>query len=325
MRYSVVMPVYNKALYVEAAVNSALSQALLYELIIVDDGSTDGSGDICDRLAQKDKRIKLVHQKNSGVSAARNAGIKLISGDYACFLDGDDLFCEGFFEEAEKILEENPTDIVFFSLEKRFTDRTPIAIGSPLVGEADWRRVSDIFYNYQRDTGFFGFVSGKLVRSDIIKSEQFDVNIKLAEDLDYWFRIYAKAKRLYFSDFCCFIYNYGAENSSYYAKVDYFEQLALRLKYKDFLVKMKLPFDSAELGALINRYKYFCIFYADAQIDAAKRLRSYEYLPIKGEYGVLGFEKAVLWLCSNGMSAVAALLIKTKKCLGRVKRWIRRK
>lgn len=88
---SVIVPVYNAAVFIERCVNSVLSQDFNdYELILVDDGSLDDSGYMCDKLALRDKRIKVVHQCNGGPSKARNAGIKVCVGKFITFIDSDD-------------------------------------------------------------------------------------------------------------------------------------------------------------------------------------------------------------------------------------------
>ncbi len=325
MRYSVIMPVYNKAPYVEAAVRSALAEDLLYELIIVDDGSTDGSGDICDRLAREDSRITVIHQQNSGVSAARNTAIEQVTGDYVFFLDGDDLICPRLFAVAEEILTPEKHDAVFFSYEKRFEDGGSQTIGVPLTGKQALDDISKIFYSCQRDCGFFGCVSAKLIRSEIIKSERFDTQITLAEDFDYWMRIYPKIKTAYFDDFCSFVYINGVAESSIFAKVDYFSQLDIRLRYKDFLIHNNFVFDKAQLEQQLAKYKYFCIYYAESTLQAVKRLRSNGQLHITSSVGLSSAERAVLWLCSHRLSAVAAVYICIKKGLGRIKRWLVRR
>lgn len=89
---SIIIPVYNCKETIEKSVKSCLEQTYTkLEIILVDDGSTDGSGGICDRLALMDKRVKVFHQKNQGVSAARNKGLEIFTGTYISFLDADDL------------------------------------------------------------------------------------------------------------------------------------------------------------------------------------------------------------------------------------------
>lgn len=93
MKYSIIVPVYNVEKYIENCVSSVLKQTYGdFELLLVDDGSTDNSPLICDSLAEKDERIKVIHKQNGGVSSARNEGIRQAKGDYILFLDADDYF-----------------------------------------------------------------------------------------------------------------------------------------------------------------------------------------------------------------------------------------
>lgn len=88
---SIIVPVYNVESYLEQCIDSILAQSYKnLEIILVDDGSTDRSGDICDRYAEKDSRIHVVHKANGGLSSARNAGLKICHGDYLGFVDSDD-------------------------------------------------------------------------------------------------------------------------------------------------------------------------------------------------------------------------------------------
>jgi len=91
MKVSVIIPVYNVEPYLERCVKSVVGQTYQeLEIILVDDGSKDGSGKLCDKLADSDSRIKVVHQKNQGLSGARNTGIRQATGEYVVFLDSDD-------------------------------------------------------------------------------------------------------------------------------------------------------------------------------------------------------------------------------------------
>ncbi len=93
MNISVVIPVYNVKSYLERCVNSVLCQTYKnLEIILVDDGSTDGSGELCDQITTKDQRIRVIHQRNQGVSAARNTGIREAVGEYIIFMDPDDFW-----------------------------------------------------------------------------------------------------------------------------------------------------------------------------------------------------------------------------------------
>ena len=88
---SVIVPVYKVEQYLPQCVESILNQTYRnLELILVDDGSPDGCGKICDAYAEKDSRVRVIHKKNGGLSDARNAGLNAASGDYLSFIDGDD-------------------------------------------------------------------------------------------------------------------------------------------------------------------------------------------------------------------------------------------
>lgn len=117
--YSVVVPVYNAEKYLESCVRSILNQSTApdYEVILVDDGSRDHSGSLCDALARQDARVRVIHQPNQGVSAARNAGMDAAEGDYILFLDSDDLWPEHFLQVLEEAVMKKP-DIMEFGYQK---------------------------------------------------------------------------------------------------------------------------------------------------------------------------------------------------------------
>ena len=112
IKVSVIMPVYNSEEYLEWASNSVLKQNLNeIELILVDDGSSDESGKY-DIIQKKDSRVKVLHQKNQGISAARNKGIEMAEGEYIAFIDNDDIYLDGFLDTVYKYAKENQADIV---------------------------------------------------------------------------------------------------------------------------------------------------------------------------------------------------------------------
>lgn len=113
IKVSVIMPVYNSGEYLKTAVDSILSQSLEeIELILVDDGSTDGSSERCDEYAAKDSRVVVIHQKNGGICNARNAALKIAKGEYIGFSDHDDEFVQGFLEHAYREAMEHDADLV---------------------------------------------------------------------------------------------------------------------------------------------------------------------------------------------------------------------
>ena len=113
MKVSVVIPVYNVKPFLERCVNSVLRQTYKdIEIILVDDGSTDGSGKLCDDIATRNQRIQVIHQKNQGLSGARNTGIRNAMGEYIAFLDSDDewLLSDGL----ERLMKMDGSDLIVF-------------------------------------------------------------------------------------------------------------------------------------------------------------------------------------------------------------------
>lgn len=125
-KISVVVPVYNVEKYIQECVNSLLGQSYNnLEIILVDDGSTDNSGKICDDFAQKDDRIKVIHKKNGGLSSAREAGIDRATGDYIMLVDGDDWIDKRTVQSCVHAVKENVLiDCVLFSYVKEFDNNS---------------------------------------------------------------------------------------------------------------------------------------------------------------------------------------------------------
>ena len=111
-KISVIIPVYNAELYLKECLDSICNNTYIdLEIILLNDGSLDRSGKICDDYAQKDARIKVFHKKNQGVSATRNLGIKYATGKYIAFIDSDDYVEKNYFKSLYENLKMNDTDL----------------------------------------------------------------------------------------------------------------------------------------------------------------------------------------------------------------------
>lgn len=121
---SVIVPVYNPGKWFESCVQSILEQTYQeIELILVDDGSTDGSEKLCDVFAEKDNRIKVIHLKNGGVSKARNVGIEAARGEYIAFIDSDDWIEKNTFEQTLNRIKEDDSELAIYAMQiDRYTD-----------------------------------------------------------------------------------------------------------------------------------------------------------------------------------------------------------
>lgn len=118
-KITAIVPAYNIAEHLPRCVESLLGQSFAgLEVILVDDGSTDATGEICDRFAAQDPRVQVIHQKNGGLAAARNAGMAVAQGQYISFIDGDDYLVPGSFEELWQIVLAHRPDLVCFGFKK---------------------------------------------------------------------------------------------------------------------------------------------------------------------------------------------------------------
>lgn len=112
-KISVIVPVYNVEKYLSRCVNSIISQTFSdFELILVDDGSTDSSGKICDEYGKKDGRVKVIHKKNGGLSSARNCGLENAKGKYICFVDSDDWISSDYLKYLYFLIDKYNADVV---------------------------------------------------------------------------------------------------------------------------------------------------------------------------------------------------------------------
>lgn len=171
---SVIVPVYNRKETLERCVKSLLDQTFSeLEIILVDDGSTDGSGAVCNALSREDIRIRVIHKENGGVSSARNAGIEAAKGEYLMFMDSDD-YAE--LQMAEKLLESiGDDDIAICGFHHHYQGRDIVRIPNVPGQRGDENFLS--LYGQ----GFMNMPWNKLYRSEL--AGRFDESLSLGEDL----------------------------------------------------------------------------------------------------------------------------------------------
>lgn len=181
---SVIVPVYNTEKYLPECIESVLFQSYTdFELLLIDDGSTDGSGLICDEYARKDFRIKVVHKSNGGVSSARNEGLDIARGEYVCFVDSDDWVCKDYLKNLVLGMKRG-TDLVIAAL----ADGT-----SPSY--STYFDLNEYFRVYSRLALIYS-PCAKLFRNKIIIDSclRFDTNVNYGEDtlFNLAYLLYAK-------------------------------------------------------------------------------------------------------------------------------------
>lgn len=175
---SIIVPIYNSECYLAECLDSILAQSYSdFELILVDDGSTDGSTEICDEYIKKDSRIKCYRVENGGVSYARNIGLDKSQGKYVTFVDSDDFVSPDFLlVGVNQMNADEGLDFIQFSID-RFDDG-----GVYFVEESSDTRQPLI--EYVKNSGFLGSACASLMKNNIIKSQKirFNTSLVLGED-----------------------------------------------------------------------------------------------------------------------------------------------
>lgn len=269
-KISIILPVYNKQKYVSKVLQDIQAQLFKeFECIIVDDGSTDTSGEICENFAQFDKRFRVIHIKNQGVSHARNVGLAEVTGTYITFIDADDRIDSDYLNNLYAAAEASNADIVISGYEKWWEDNDKrVKISLPYSGLKDMQSLLSDFALHQKATGIYGFCWGKLLKANRFGSIRFDEDYALAEDFEFYLRAYPLAHTIYFDNKNYYYYLQQADNSSMVVadnKIDYFTQLKLNLKYRNFLQKMDAYVENNRriVDQLLSNYAFFTVFHSD--------------------------------------------------------------
>lgn len=185
-KISVIIPVYNVETYLSKCIESVLHQTYSdFELLLIDDGSTDNSGSICDMYKEKDNRIRVFHKKNEGVSKARNLALDNASGEFVIFVDSDDWIEPSTFELVLKQLEN--FDILFFDIIWHYEDnsiRTNSAGNFCVTNKENVEKSIFRLIHNLTDVNLFGFTVNKIFRKSIIDKckIRFIENLSISED-----------------------------------------------------------------------------------------------------------------------------------------------
>lgn len=211
---SIIIPVYNVRNYLKVCVQSVLRQAGMrgrYEILLIDDGSTDGSGRLCEALKAQSPAIRVIHQKNAGLGAARNTGIKNAVGDYLFFVDADDFICRNSLASILTDAERYPADLYFLNSYKYFNNgsTTPVNDGNlnkinllyALSDSTKEQRCNSMVYKQECMRLFAGLskypgsACDKLVRRSMVQNHNlyFEENV-FCEDLIWVLKCILSAK-----------------------------------------------------------------------------------------------------------------------------------
>ena len=201
---SVIIPVYNCGDYLPRCVGSLTDQTYgNLEIILVDDGSTDDTPEICDRLAETDSRIAVVHKPNGGVSSARNAGIGTAGGEYITFADADDYVDPGHIEGLLRLIRQHDSDVAVCGF---ISEDEKQASGPRKRSCSDSNdAANEVCYDYDHDSAVCellaggavgGYVWNKLYRRELLESVRFRGDIRILEDLRFNFDVFERVGKM---------------------------------------------------------------------------------------------------------------------------------
>ena len=203
---SVIVPVYNVEKYLDQCIASIVGQTYEnLEIILVDDGSPDGSPEICDAWAAKDSRIRVIHQQNSGGGAARNAALDVAAGALLAFVDSDDYIAPDMLEYLYGLLNQG-ADIAECGY---LTTETNDAVFPEYVGECRAYTKEEALSCHIQDTIFRQLIWNKLYRREMVGDIRFPVGTKIDDEF-FTYRVLAKANMLVQSDKVCYAYRQQA-------------------------------------------------------------------------------------------------------------------
>lgn len=262
---SIIIPVYNKEAYLKKTLDMILAQSYReWELILVNDGSTDRSWEIIKEYQAKDTRITAVMQDNRGVSSARNTGLRLAKGQWVWFVDADDIPSSTFLESVFSKREYEDIDLIVGNYTKIDANGETVSVEIEERGQVLSKEFPDLFMKYQYKIGFWGYLWNKLIRRSVIEKYflEFEQGLTLAEDLKFMTSVYAVQTSIYLLPDIAMQYTIDALNSSSEKKIDYKAQLNIQKKIYDWLVTQNNRIDYLDfMKKQISYYVAFVVFY----------------------------------------------------------------
>jgi len=271
---SIIVPVYNVEAYFQKCVASLLNQdlpAMEYEIILVDDGSTDKSGQLCDTLAKSGSNIRVIHQPNRGLGAARNTGIATANGKYIQFVDSDDYLCPNVLGGIVHQLEDQALDILrinYQNVRQGGEVFEPNKYSKPFDDYAE--EVCDGLTFLNERLGFACYAVQFVCRADLIKQDGngFMEGI-LYEDVDWAPRILLQAKRM--ASCPTMVYNYMYRQNSITRNSD------ADRKRKSVEDKLQLIKTIKELGDTVKDHRWFDGMIAQTSLSVLSEVSRYFY------------------------------------------------
>ena len=275
MLISVIVPVYNVQEYIRYNIGSLIDQTYKdLEIILVDDGSTDNSGDICEAYAKLDDRIVVIHQENGGLSKARNTGTKAAHGDAIAYIDGDDFVHTHYFEILAKNLIENGSDIAVCGMQvveedeceyKLLQDRKNDSTGVAKISADE--AIEDMLF--QKNISLSA--CAKLYKREIALKHMFPEH-ELFEDYYTVYSFFTEAQNVTYTDAKLYYY---IKRAGSITKKKYSHQMMDYIKHGEQVVDHVKQNNELLIGAAISRLVWAC-FYIVTHIDDSSEYKEDE-------------------------------------------------
>lgn len=257
---SIVVPVYNVEQYLEKCIDSLINQTYKnLEIILVDDQSPDRCGEICETYAKQDARVRVVHQKNSGVGKAREKGMSIARGEYLVFVDSDDWLEQCFCEKLLLSLLENDAEWVACNAKEFSEDGREIYSLNNIETKMVIGDKRKLFEHYFEGKNYPRVVWGKLFKTSFVREQRFQ-KLKICEDTCFMIELFQKNSRVVLlNDYC---YNYLRRRNSVTSKerfrVEDFDYIR-GIEYIGEIVKSICPNNMQDLEdqkaeVLVNMY-----------------------------------------------------------------------
>ena len=266
---SVIVPVYNTEKYINRCIDSIIKQTYNnIEIILVDDGSTDESLKICREYANKDNRIKVLHQENSGVSSARNQGINIMKGEYFICIDSDDWIEPNMIENLHNDIKKYNADISICNFYINTESGEQNIKNELKKEELILTDIKEMYENLFNEKMFGGYLWNKLIKTSIVKNDKekilFNEKIAIEEDVLFLIDVLKKCNKICYSS-SEVLYHYFQRNSSA-VRFNYKLKDLTKIEVLEEKLKIKEEYDIKSL----NRLEYDYIFLLNQAIFIAK-------------------------------------------------------
>lgn len=307
-KISIIVPVYNAEKYLKKCINSIINQTYSnLEIILIDDGSTDNSGNICDEFAKKDNRILVIHKKNEGLSATRNVGIEKATGEFIGFVDSDDYIEKDMYEILYKDITRYDADVASISIS--MVKKNGKKISGTDTNERNIYENDDIIKELLLHKTLKNYSCDKLYKAELFENIRYIVGVAY-EDVPFMFKIMSKAKKVVYYDAIKYFYvkheNSLSAVTSEKNVNDYIDAIINRFILTE---KEYKSLNIYNLYAIANTaiHAYYKVMLSSKSIENHRK--KLDFLKDKCEYIYNNFEKEVVGLFSVYQKACFYMLL----------------